>query len=313
MQADTKRKILSDLYNAEVLHHEVYFSFSKSERSSKVKADMAELAKLENYHATLWAEMLKLSNAPIPKQDRKMAEFWIMLCRRVLGLALTIKIIEHTEQTQHQKLDEFLKHDGLTSSEKRVLQKIKSSEEGREDRLESKIVEYNPFFNNIRDAMFGMNDGLVELLAVVAGLAAALHTPIIIFIAGFIVAISGTLSMAVGAYISTDYQKDIGTKMKKGSREMSAKSSAFYVGIFYLIGSLFPLSPFILGLPGYVGIAAAVIITAIILTLTSSIIAVVSDKSVIRNVSKTLLLSLGAAVATILLGAYVRATFHITI
>ncbi len=311
MQSETKVKLLTDLYNAEVLHHEVYLQFSKSERSSKVRADMAKLEKLESYHASLWAEMIKLNKAPVPQRDQETRKSWVMFCRRVLGLAFTIKTIEHIESGFHQRLDAFLKHDGLSANEKRILEKIRSSEEDTEEGLEAKIVEYNPFFNNIRDVMFGMNDGLVELLAVVAGLAAALHTPFIIFIAAFIVAISGTLSMAVGAYISTDYQKGLDTKLKRG--EMSAKSSAFYVGVFYFIGSLFPLSPFLFGVPGYTGIIAAIIITSVILTFTSSIIAVVSDKSIIKNISKTLLLSLGAAAITIILGAYVRSAFHITI
>ncbi len=166
------------------------------------------------------------------------------------------------------------------------------------------------FFKNIRDIMFGMNDGLVELLGVAVGLAAALRTPIIVFIAGFIVAISGTLSMAAGAYLSTGYEMGVDGKKR---RYESATASAFYVGIFYFIGSLFPLAPFALGFLGYTAIILSIVFTAIVLIFTSSFIAKASNKSIPKAIAKTLLISLGVAAVTILLGAYVRSAFHITI
>lgn len=310
---DRKAELLTDLYNSELVHHHIYYGLSKSEKSARIKRDMRELAKLESYHAGLWAEMLRLNKMKVPEPGHKAQELGIMLSRRIFGLALTIKLIEHAEEGLHMDFDRYASEHVLSNAEKAVVSRVRKSEGGREATLESKIVEYNPFFNNIRDVMFGMNDGLVELLAVVSGLAAALQTPILIFIAGFIVAISGTLSMAAGAYISTDYQQGIDTKTKKVGRELSAKWSAFYVGVFYFVGALFPLSPFAFGAHGYIGIIIALIATSVVLTVSSTVISVASDKSITRNIAKTLALSLSAAGATILLGAYIRHTFHITV
>ena len=313
MELSEKQKLINGLYNAEILHGQIYQIFSKQDRPQKLKAIMSRLVKLEDYHAGLWAQLLRMNKIQPEKANQNFKRSTIISFSRVLGLALTVKIIEHMEGNLHQKFDKLIKQRPLSRNEQAVVDKVRRSEEDEEEGLEGEIVGSNPVFNNIRDVMFGMNDGLVELLAVVAGLAAALQTPILIFIAGFIVAISGTLSMSAGAYLSTGYQKDIDLKAKKGGGIPTAKSSAFYVGIFYFIGSLFPLSPFAFGSIGYTGIIIAIILTSVVLTFTSSLIALAGDKSIVKSVAKTLLLSLGAALATILLGAYVRAAFHITI
>ena len=60
----------------------------------------------------------------------------------------------------------------------------------------------------IRDAIFGVNDGVVSMLALIAGLSAALMTTKVILISAFAEAFAGALSMAVGTYISTKSQME---------------------------------------------------------------------------------------------------------
>ena len=311
---DAKQKCIIDMYNAEILHREVYSNFSKSEKDPKTKAIMAKLTRLEEKHAALWGDFLAANKQRIPKYSstfRKNTVWTILAARKVFGLALTIKTIEHREGALHAKLGRILKTSGITDKEKRIIEKIRESEEKEETPLEERIVEYGKFFSNIRDVMFGMNDGLVEILGVAVGLAVALRVPLIILIAGFIVAVSGTLSMAAGAYLSTGYEKGIGDKEK--GRTGSAAMSAFYVGLFYFVGALFPLAPFALGQAGYTAVILSIVFTAVVLTISSSLIALASEKSITREVTRTLLVSIGVAVVAILLGAYVRAAFHINV
>ncbi|HUC38618.1 MAG TPA: VIT1/CCC1 transporter family protein [Candidatus Acidoferrum sp.] len=313
MTLNEKQELLVKLYDAELLHGEVYKRFSISESDEKMSSTLSKLSSLEGYHAGLWGKVLSLNKVAKPKTDQSAKRSLILFCKSLLGLALTVKIIEHTESNLHQRFGRIVRDEGLSTKESSLIKKVRHSEETEEERLEGSIVGHSRIFKNIRDVMFGMNDGLVELLAVAVGLAAALQASVLIFLAGFIVAISGTLSMAAGAYLSTGYQKDIDVKTRRIEGGASARSSAFYVGIFYFVGSLFPLSPFAFGLFGYTGIIIAIVLTSIVLTFTSSLIALASDKSVIRSIAKTLLISLGVAAITILLGAYIRNTFHITV
>ncbi len=308
-----KRGILSELYKEELLHKEVYEAFHKSARSANLSRITGRLVELEKYHAELWGRMLDVNGFERPESSHKLDKFLILLGKAIFGIAVTVKTIEHMEAGLHQVFSKIAPWHGLSKKEKELVGKIRKSEEGEEEKLEGMIVASSKIFNNIRDVMFGMNDGLVELLAVVVGFAAALRVPYLVFIAGGITAVAGTMSMAAGAYLSTSYERDIskGTAATRGAP--TARSSGFYVGIFYLIGTAFPLAPFALGYSGAVGIVSAIILTSIVLTITSSMIALASDKSIIKSVAKTLVLSLGAAVATIILGSYVRMVFHITI
>ena len=308
-----KQKLILGLYNAEILHGQIYLIFSKQERHQKLKTIMSRLVRLEDYHAGLWAQLLRLNKMQPGKTDQRLKRSAVILFSRLFGIAVAIKVIEHMEGNLHGKFDNLIKEHPLPSDQQKIVDKVRRSEEGEEEHLEAEIVGSNPLFSNIRDVMFGMNDGLVEILGVAVGLAAALQVPILIFAAGGITAISGTLSMAAGAYLSTGYQKDIDKRALSTKGVPTARSSAFYVGIFYLIGSAFPLAPFAFGYTSFVGIASAIIITSIVLTVTSSLIALASDKSIAKSVAKTLLISLGVAAATILIGSYVRATFHITV
>ena len=172
-----------------------------------------------------------------------------------------------------------------------------------------KLLEHSPMLNNIRSLIFGMNDGLVEILGAVAGFAAALQQPTLVIAAGFIVAIAGTLSMTGGAYLSVDYEKSIYKKKKTDS----SKAAAFYTGIAYIIGALVPLLPFLFGASGYYALGVSIIITAIILSIVSTVISIVSDTPILERMVKTLLISLGIVAITITLGVYARSVLHLNI
>lgn len=57
--------------------------------------------------------------------------------------------------------------------------------------------------NNIREVIFGGQDGLVTTATVVAGVAASRVNGSIVLLAGLIAALGGTISMAAGAYTSS--------------------------------------------------------------------------------------------------------------
>ena len=138
-----------------------------------------------------------------------------------------------------------------------------------------------------------------------------MQTPILVLIGGIIIAVSGTLSMAGGAYISTEYESNVdGIKRKSKARPAG---SALYVGIPYFIGALVPLIPFILGYSGIFAIFSSIVLTAIVLIIIASLIALITDTSIKRKIGMTLAISLGAAAATIILGYAARSLLKISV
>ena len=60
----------------------------------------------------------------------------------------------------------------------------------------------------LRDVVFGLNDGLVSILALVAGVAGANPGQRVVLLAGVAGVVSGAASMAIGAYISAKSERE---------------------------------------------------------------------------------------------------------
>jgi VIT1/CCC1 family predicted Fe2+/Mn2+ transporter len=67
----------------------------------------------------------------------------------------------------------------------------------------------------VRDVIFGANDGLVSILALVAGVYGALTDNSIILLTGVAGAIAGTVSMGAGAFISAKSEQEVMRKERR--------------------------------------------------------------------------------------------------
>ncbi|ASI14062.1 VIT family transporter [Candidatus Mancarchaeum acidiphilum] len=304
-----KNAFLVKIYKGELMHHYVYSRLSVMETDKELKEILKKLSKTEEQHAELWKEVLDIEHIHLRKTKATPTLALILFLRKIFGLTLLINLIEYGERDLYSKLKYIIKENNFSEKEKKIIGKIEEDERENEKPIEDKILKMSPVLNNIRDIIFGMNDGLVEVTAAVAGLGSALYYANYILLGGFIIALSGTMSMAGGAFLSTEYEKNLNIKKD----DNKPKSSAMYVGLAYILGSLFPLSPFIFGINGYFGIAISLIITAIVLSIVASIISIISNKSISKSVTKTLIISMGAATVTIILGYYARVFLHITI
>jgi VIT1/CCC1 family predicted Fe2+/Mn2+ transporter len=88
----------------------------------------------------------------------------------------------------------------------------------------------------VRDVIFGANDGLVSILALVAGVYGAITESHPILIAGIAGAVAGAISMGAGAYLSSKSEKEVtekesdrkGVKRKGAPEEEREKLVRFY-------------------------------------------------------------------------------------
>ncbi|MGY4841687.1 VIT1/CCC1 transporter family protein [Weissella cibaria] len=69
--------------------------------------------------------------------------------------------------------------------------------------------------NLIRAAVMGANDGILSVSGIVIGVAGATTDSFAIFIAGFAGALAGTVSMAMGEYVSVHSQNDAQVKAEE--------------------------------------------------------------------------------------------------
>lgn len=302
------KRHLESFYKNEHLHSSVYKALTKGERNLPLKKILVRLTDLEQKDMDLCSKIINTDGVRMPKFSEWVMVMLIRAMKSILGLAITVKALKYQESVIHNKLRHAIDTSKTGSYEAKVIKRIESNVTVDEEKLERRIItDYSPGLDNIRDVIFGMYDGLVEVFAATAGLAIAIQNPMLVLFGGIIFAISGTLSMAGSSYLSAEYENSL-----SGTNRISPSRAASYAGILYVVGSLFPLLPYIIGVVGYVGIALSIISTAVALTVVSMLISVVSNTSIKARVVKSLVISLGIAVVTMLIGVFAHFVLHVT-
>ena len=63
--------------------------------------------------------------------------------------------------------------------------------------------------SRIREFVFGIQDGLISTVGLLAGVQGATENNVVVIVTGFTAMFSGAISMAAGSYLSSLAQKDI--------------------------------------------------------------------------------------------------------
>ncbi len=114
---------------------------------------------------------------------------------------------------------------------------------------------------NFRDFILGGQDGLVNVLGLVLGVAGATLNTNIVIISGIVATVAESVSMAAVAYTSSKAAKDYYTSIKHKLHLVEFEKpirSAFTVGISTVAGSLIPLIPFF-----FLNIKSAIVVSLI--------------------------------------------------
>ena len=168
------------------------------------------MAKMEEFHAKFWINFLKKRG--VYGKNTKVNKFKIFLMTslfKMLGIALTIRLLELGEEEAVKTYSQLLEKEKLTDEEEKALIKILEDELVHEHEFSEEKSRFKDLLNYIRDAVLGMSDGLVEVLSVSSGLAGAYGTPLPVAIGGAIVGLASVLSMGIGTYTSVKAQKQV--------------------------------------------------------------------------------------------------------
>lgn len=198
---------ISKVLNSEKLSYQIYSKLAEVERNKKLKAKLIELKKLDIKHIKVWEEIYKELGITGVSGSNSLTVFSFVLIRRIFGSGLTLSIINSMENRKVSDLSKIFELIPPKQKEKVVNYLV---EELYQERILKKESWESGVLSHIRDIVFGMNDGLVEVLAAVAGFTGAIHNNLLIAVAGTIVGLSGTISMAVGAYLSSKSERDLG-------------------------------------------------------------------------------------------------------
>ena len=192
-------------YKEELFDSAVYLELSKKEKDPVVRSFLVKMSEMEKKHASVWKEISErrgLKTGGLNSLDKLKVKMYGLL-RRILGLELTLKLLESNEEEDIEKYFKLSESKELNEDEREKMKEISIDEAVHEEMLT------NIKAKDVSDFVYGISDGLIEVLAATSGIAGAVNNPILVALSGLIVGISGTLSMSIGAYLSTKSEKEI--------------------------------------------------------------------------------------------------------
>lgn len=315
---DSKRaRIARSLYLDELRDHEIYNRFARTTKQKELRLLLEKITRMEKRHMEIWADIAGGEGA-LPKKANgvtRLKFYLYLIARKLFGIAFILMLLGRNEMIALNKYKEVMTSEGLSEKEKRGLATIIKDEKASEAEIRERTKDYKGHLDYIGSIVLGLNDGLVEVLAAVAGIAVVATSSFVVVIAGVIIGVAGTMSMAGGVYLSSKSENLVEESDSDGKTEGRGRpiKEALYTGACYFFGALLSVIPFALGLNGFAGIIAAVILVSITLTVASFVIAVVSGTRVRHRVAEMLAISLGAVIVTVILGSIARIYFGVAI
>ncbi|VVB76768.1 VIT family protein [uncultured archaeon] len=306
-----------NLLKGEILDNAVYSALADGESDPSLKRMLKGLAAEEAGHIRIWRSVLGKDGDDIgPSVATGLRAKIMVFARRVMGVGFVTRALEVNEISGIASYKRMLKAGGLTVKGSAYVKGIIAEEEGHERALTAEVEKYKSRLGYLESTILGLNDGLVEILAVIAGLATVATSSMIIVIIGLIAGISGTLSMAGGVYLSAKSQNLVegaGNAKADANEAPSPRTAALHCGAYYFLGALIAVLPFLLGLKGVEGTVSSVVLVSVALVAASALVGIISGTSIRRRSLEMLAISLGAAFVTIIFGTFARAYFGVSI
>ncbi len=148
--------------------------------------------------------------------------------------------------------------------------------------------------------VLGLNDALIELTGALAGLTFALQNARIIAIVGLITGIAASMSMAASEYLSAKADGSV-----KGIK-LNPKKAAFYTGFAYILTVLFLIFPYFILNNVYISLIWALFNSILVIFAFTYFASIEKGESFIHRFFEMLVISLGIAVISFVIGYLVR-------
>lgn len=294
--------------------NQVYQYLAQREKNPQHHQELLRFARMEKEHAAFWEEVLKKRGKSVSPPKTFFIKWLFSFLKLFLGYRFVNRVMEVAENKTIKKYYLLADHPGLTEEEQQRLREI----------IQDEILHETYFGEtregieeNIRDIFLGLNDGLVEILCAVAGFSGLYNESRWIALSGLVVGLSGTLSMAIGTYISVKNQKDV---KEMGFFRMRVLKELFQTGtlppppgehplragvltgMFYLLATFIIIFPFFILSQPLVSLGISVLFAILVWGVSGIIIALSSGLTLGKKIGEMLLTGLGAAAITYTFG-----------
>lgn len=199
-------------YKQELHDYLMYAYLAREEKDEALRARLNKIAEMEKRHAEFWEELAKrlgVNLRGLSFRDR-LDILKVKAMRKIMGTKMTYRYLDLKEMGDVEKYLKFAKDESMPV-EMRDRMKTIAVEEAIHEMIFREIeLGYTGEF------IYGISDGLVEVLAAVSGFSGAVTSPFVVALGGLIIGVSGSLSMGIGAYLSEKSEEEgIETQRKR--------------------------------------------------------------------------------------------------
>jgi VIT1/CCC1 family predicted Fe2+/Mn2+ transporter len=202
-------KVIRKMQQNEITESVIYKKIAKFAKGQENKETLLRLSSEEAAHANIWKSYTNEDVKP-----NKFKVFKYTLIARLFGFTFAVKLMEHGE------LDAQNEYASIADEVPESVH-IQEQEKEHEESLLAMLDEEK--LNYVGSMVLGMNDALVELTGALAGFTFAMQDTKLIALAGLIIGISATLSMAASEFLSA-----------RQEGRSDAFKSCLYTGTAYL-------------------------------------------------------------------------------
>lgn len=202
-------KVIRKMQQNEITESIIYKKIAKFAKGQENKETLLRLSSEEAAHANIWKSYTNEDVKP-----NKFKVFKYTLIARLFGFTFAVKLMEHGE------LDAQKEYASIADEVPESIH-IQEQEKEHEESLLAMLDEEK--LNYVGSMVLGMNDALVELTGALAGFTFAMQDTKLIALAGLIIGISATFSMAASEFLSA-----------RQEGRSDAFKSCLYTGTAYL-------------------------------------------------------------------------------
>ena len=190
-----------------------YERLVKKAKDERAKQLLSEISGNEFKDSEYWSQKVRELGGEGNKSAR--ASFMNRRVGLMMGILGTRGFFEWAVIAEDESIEDLAIQAGNLSdaaaSEKWT--RIASDERLHVERIKKEVLGMEAWEmgggGGVRDVIFGANDGLVSILALVAGVYGAVTESHLILIAGVAGAVAGAISMGAGAYLSSKSEKEV--------------------------------------------------------------------------------------------------------
>jgi VIT1/CCC1 family predicted Fe2+/Mn2+ transporter len=209
------QKNAADIYTYKHMLSFAYQSLASSTDDEITQNLLSEISKNEANDADDWNKTLFTFDIGAPQKGSAFLRYRVRLMMVILGPRGFLEWVLIAEDESVEAMS--IKVGNIQNkSVSDTLNRVVSDERLHVNKMKKEVLGMESWQmgggGGVRDVIFGANDGLVSILALVAGVYGAVTDSKLILITGVAGAIAGTISMGAGAYLSAKSEKEVTQK-----------------------------------------------------------------------------------------------------